>query len=113
MNSFVESLPEVFERLGRIRTRRMFGGWGVYHEDRMFALVASETLYLKVDAGNVADFDRLGLRAFEYTKDGRTMAMSYREAPVEIFEDRQEAALWGRRAYEAALRSGTPPKRSR
>jgi DNA transformation protein len=36
--------------------------------------------------------------------------MSYRQAPADLFEDREEAALWGRLAYEAALRSGQPPK---
>jgi DNA transformation protein len=38
------------------------------------------------------------------------MPMSYRLAPADLFEDREEAARWGRLAYEAALRSGQPPK---
>jgi DNA transformation protein len=39
------------------------------------------------------------------------MQMSYREAPAEVFDDRDEAALWARRAWEAALRSGTAPRK--
>ena len=113
MSEFVRSLHEVFERFGRIEAKRMFGGHGIYHEGRMFALVASGVLYLKADASNAAEFDRLQLRAFEYTKNGKTMKMSYREAPVEIFEDRGEAAIWARRAYEAALRSGQAPKQKK
>jgi len=113
MSDFVQSLHEVFERLGRIETRRMFGGHGVWHEGRMIALVSKETLYLKSDAGSAAHFDRLDLPPFIYTRQGKDMPTSYRLAPADLFEDREEAALWGRRAYEAALRSGQPPKQAR
>ncbi|MBD9666406.1 DNA transformation protein [Variovorax beijingensis] len=111
MSAFVQSLHEVFERLGRIETRRMFGGHGVWHEGRMIALVAKDTLYLKSDAGSAEHFDRLNLPPFTYVREGKAMPMSYRLAPADLFEDREEAALWGRRAYEAALRSGQPPKK--
>ncbi|NDZ12250.1 transcriptional regulator [Variovorax sp. WS11] len=112
MSQFVQSLHEVFERMGRIETRRMFGGHGIYHDGRMFALVASDTLYLKADAQTLAEFEKRGLPAFGYEREGRRMEMSYRQAPEEIFEDRDEAGRWGRLAWEAALRSGTP-KRAR
>jgi len=113
MSAFVESLHEVFERLGRIRTRRMFGGHGIWHEDRMIALVANDTLYLKADAESAPHFDALDLPPFTYERQGQSMPMSYRLAPADLFEDRHEAALWGRRAYEAALRSGQPPKQKK
>ncbi len=38
------------------------------------------------------------------------MQMSYREAPADLFDDRELAALWGCRAWEAAMRSGQAPK---
>lgn len=110
MSAFVQSLHEIFERLGRIETRRMFGGHGVWHEGRMIALVARDTLYLKADAESAAHFDQQNLPPFTYERQGKSMPMSYRQAPADLFEDREEAALWGRRAYEAALRSGQPPK---
>ncbi|MET3381340.1 MULTISPECIES: TfoX/Sxy family protein [Variovorax] len=110
MSEFVESLHETFERLGRIETRRMFGGHGIWHEGRMIALVAKDTLYLKADAESAAHFDKLNLPPFTYVRQGKSMPMSYRQAPADLFEDREEAALWGRLAYEAALRSGQPPK---
>ena len=113
MSAFVESLHEVFERLGRIRTRRMFGGHGIWHEDRMIALVVNDTLYLKADSESAPHFDALDLPPFTYERQGQSMPMSYRLAPADLFEDRHEAALWGRRAYEAALRSGQPPKQKK
>ena len=88
----------------------MFGGHGVFHEDRMIGLVVRETLYLKVDAQSAPYFDALNAPAFSYERQGRTMQMSYREAPADLFDDRDLAALWGRRAWEAAMRSGQAPK---
>ena len=112
MSRFVESLHEVFERMGRIEARRMFGGHGIYHDGRMFALVISDTLYLKSDADTMAEFEQRGLRAFGYEREGRRTETSYRQAPEEIFEDVEEAMRWGRLAWEAALRAAAP-KRAR
>lgn len=110
MAGLADSLPEVFERLGRVQCRRMFSGHGVFHEGRMIGLVVRETLYLKVDAESAPHFDALNAPAFSYERQGRTMQMSYREAPADLFDDRDLAALWGRRAWEAAMRSGQAPK---
>lgn len=112
MSQFVESLHEVFERMGRIEARRMFGGHGIYHDGRMFALVVNDTLYLKADADTLAEFEKRGLPAFGYEREGRRTEMSYRQAPEEIFEDREEAMRWGRLAWEAAARAAAP-KRAR
>lgn len=110
MSQFVESLHEVFERMGRIEARRMFGGHGIYHDGRMFALVVNDTLYLKADADTLAEFEKRGLPAFGYEREGRRTEMSYRLAPEEIFEDREEAMRWGRLAWEAALRAAAPKR---
>jgi DNA transformation protein and related proteins len=104
-NEFVEHLHEVFRLFGPIRSRRMFGGFGVYHHDVMIGLVADDTLYLKTDAQSVPHFSQAGCLPFEYTKNGVTMKMSYSSAPVEIFDDPEVAKTWAERAYEAALRS--------
>lgn len=104
-SEFVEHLHEVFRLFGPIRARRMFGGYGIYHNEVMMGLVADETLYLKIDALSAAQFSEAGCVPFEYTKNGVNMTMSYASAPVEIFDDPEAARAWAARAYEAALRS--------
>jgi len=54
MSEFVEYLNEVFADFGVIRYRKMFGGYGIYHNDLMFGLVADDQLYLKTDIENIA-----------------------------------------------------------
>jgi DNA transformation protein len=104
-SKFVEYLAEVFESFGAIRARRMFGGYGIYHDGLMFGLVADDVLYLKADAESVAAFTGRGLPCFEYTKQGKRMQISYYAAPEVIFEDPDEARLWAVRGFEAALRA--------
>ena len=105
MSEFVDYLNEVFEGFGPIRIRRMFGGHGVYHRNLMFALVADDLLYLKVDDQSERKFSERGLEQFEYVKNGKAMKMSYFMAPEEIYEDPDEAKVWANLAYEAALRN--------
>lgn len=104
-SEFVEHLNEVFRLFGPIRSRSMFGGHGVYHQELMIGLVADDTLYLKADALSAPSFDEAGCLPFEYTKNGATMKMSYFSAPIEIYDDPEAAKVWALRAYEAALRS--------
>ncbi|MFT3719930.1 TfoX/Sxy family protein [Pseudorhodoferax sp.] len=105
MGHLVDCLPDVFAPLGRVAVKRMFGGHGIWHDGLMFALVAGGTLYLKADAASASHFDALDLPPFGYERRGRRMQTSYRQAPEILFEDRQQAALWSRRAFEAALRA--------
>lgn len=109
MSEFVEHLYEVFSEFGRIDARRMFGGHGIFHEGLMFALVADDTLYLKADDESADGFESRGLARFRYNKGGRAVAMSYFEAPEEIYDDPAEAVIWAQRAYDAALRAKPRP----
>ena len=48
-NEFVSHVLDLMQSLGRVRARRMFGGYGIFIDGLMFALIADETLYLKAD----------------------------------------------------------------
>ena len=102
---FVANLNDVFVQFGQIDAKRMFGGYGVYRDGLMFALVADEVLYLKADEESASAFVGLGLPQFEYEKGGKKMRMSYYAAPAEIFDDPALAKAWADRAYGAALRA--------
>lgn len=105
MTEFVDNLEQVFAAFGPVRTRRMFGGFGVYHDGLMFALVVDDLLYLKADAQSRDLFLARGLHPFEYLKQEKRVKLSYFAAPDEIFDDPDEAKVWAVRAFEAALRS--------
>ena len=111
---FAEFLCEELAPLGQIRIKRMFGGGGVYCGDVMFGLIADDTLFLKTDDGNRADFEIEGLGPFVYaSKGGRSTVMSYWRAPERLLDDSDELQVWAGKALAAALRSGTKAKRRR
>jgi len=87
MSEFVDYLHEVFEDFGPIRSRKMFGGHGIYHNDIMFALVADDELYLKTDNASVELFEERGLGPFEFVARNKIAKMSYYLAPEEIYDD--------------------------
>jgi hypothetical protein len=57
-DQFAAYAVEILSAVGRVAARRMFGGYGVYCDGTMFALVADDVLYLKVDDGNRGEFER-------------------------------------------------------
>ena len=101
-----EDLRDIFRSLGPIHIRRMFGGQGVYQDELMFALVAYDELYLKVDDESVAYFRDLGSRPFTYeARDGRKTTMSYWLMPESALDDPDEAAELATMAVAAARRA--------
>ncbi len=104
-NEFVQYLLELLQGIGEVKSRTMFGGYGLYHDDIMFALVADDVLYFKADEQNQKYFEARNLEAFTYERKGKTCSMSYFEAPGETLDDPDEMVLWARKAIDAARRS--------
>lgn len=105
-NEFVNHLLDLLEPLGPVSARRMFGGHGIYLDRTMFALVADDTLYLKVDDETRAEFDAAGLEPFHYARQGKSYQMSYHAAPEDALEDAELLRDWARKAVDAAMRAG-------
>jgi DNA transformation protein len=108
-----ESIQDLFQEIGRVRTRRMFGGHGIYFGERIFGLEIGGQIYLKADAITQPEFERAGSRPFTYEReDGRAIAMSYWLLPGGAVDDPSEAARWARLALEAGSRAAEPKKKT-
>ena len=115
---FTDFLIEQMAGFGRVSARRMFGAAGLYRDGIIFAIVADEVLYLRVDGDSRGAFEAEGLDSFTYrTSAGDITVMSYKRAPERCLEDPDEMTDWCRKAYEAALRvrkaKTSPGKRAR
>lgn len=104
-DEFVSYLEEFLQNIGPVRAKRMFGGYGLFLDGLMFALIADDTLYFKVDDENRPDFESLGLEAFSYEKKGKPFKLSYYQCPEEAIENQRMITEWGNKAYAAALRA--------
>ncbi|MBD1872040.1 TfoX/Sxy family protein [Nodosilinea sp. FACHB-131] len=84
--------------------RAMFGGYGLYCEGIMFALIAHETLYFKVDASNQERFTEAGMGPFVYHRDGKAVTMSYYQLPPAVYDDLGLLYNWVEASVAAARR---------
>ena len=94
---------ELLAPLGVVRTKRMFGGVGLYVDDVFVALIAFERLYLKVDADTRTTFIAAGGEPFVYEGKRKPVTMSYCTPPVEAMDSPPLMAPWARLALQAAL----------
>ena len=108
----------VLEQLGRVtpalRPRRMFGELGLYAGDAFFAIVADDTVYLKVDDQTRSTFVEREMPACRpYAEAGPSMG--YFQLPPELLEDPDALRPWVDAAIGAARRSraAKKPRRGR
>lgn len=103
--AFVEAVVQRLNQVAPVTARAMFGGYGLYAEGVMFALIAYDRLYFKVDAGNLADYEAAGCSPFVYEGKGKPIRMSYYVLPTEVWEDTAQLADWVAASRAAAQRA--------
>ena len=104
-SAFRDRMVGLLLPFGPVRARSMFGGFGLYLDGIMFALIAYDTLYFKVDGANRGDFVAAGMSAFSYEGRHRPIELSYYEVPPALLRDPPSLAEWAARAHEAAKRA--------
>lgn len=102
--ALIAHLGDLFEPLGPVATRAMFGGHGLYFEGMIIGVIIDEALYLKADEYTRGDFEAAGCAPFVYAMKGRPVAMSYWSLPEEALDSPQAMRPWALRAIEAARR---------
>jgi DNA transformation protein len=84
----------------------MFGGHGLYLDDRFIAIIFDDVLYLKADAVSRGRFAAAGAEPFRYrAPNGRDTETTYFSLPAAVLEDREALLAWAREALAAAMRS--------
>jgi DNA transformation protein len=102
---------DLLQVFGPCEARRMFGGFGIFHQGLMFALVADGHLYLKADDENRARFEAEDSEIFSYLRQGKECRLSYYRAPESFFEDTEACLDWARISFDAALRKASRSSR--
>ncbi len=85
-----------------VRARAMFGGFGVFKENVMFAIIAEDQLYFKADGTNRKEFEQRKSQPFTYPSRGKTVTLSYWEVPGEVMDNRDKILHWAQRAFKVA-----------
>jgi DNA transformation protein and related proteins len=97
---FYDKIVTLLTPIGGISGKPMFGGYGIFHEGAMFALISQSELYFKVDDLNRAAY--VGARQFR--------PMPYFEIPEAIISDSPKLL---KRAADAIKVAHSPPAKKK
>lgn len=86
-DDYTDYIVDKLSGLGDVRSRAMFGGYGIFHDGLMFAVISDDVLYFKVDESNREMYEKAGSSKFPH-------GISYWEVPTEIFEDTAGLYEW-------------------
>ncbi len=102
-NPLVDHCTELLSPLGAVRSRRMFGGFGIYVDELFIAIIAFDRLFLKVNDETRPRFEAAGCQPFVYDAKRGAVALGYWSAPAEALESPALMLPWARLAVQAAL----------
>ena len=105
LREFADYSADLLQSVGPVYVKRMFNGYGLFLEGLMIAIIVDNSLYLKADEESIGDFEALGLEPHLYLRKGRQIALSFSQAPEDVFESPEAMNERGNKAYGAALRS--------
>ena len=100
-NTFLNYTIDQMSDFGVVTYKNMFGGIGLFCEGYMFALIAEDVLYLKVDDSNRPDFEQIGSKPFKPYATSN-MVMQYYNVPVDLLEDKERLTEWCKKAFTVA-----------
>ena len=107
-DAYLQYVLEQLAGLGPVTPRRMFGGVGLYHEERFFGLIAGDTLYFKANDSNRGDYEARGMSRFRPYPDKPYWSMTYYEVPADTLEDADECMAWARKSVAIAAVTTKP-----
>ena len=93
---YYQSVMERLEPLGEVTGKTMFGGYGIFFQGLMFAVISDDVLYFKVDPTNLDDYEKAGSTKFPH-------GLNYWEVPEDVFEDNAVLPEWARKSINVAL----------
>lgn len=113
-DGFQDLLAELFESIGGVSFRKMFGGVGIFRQGIMFGLVADDTLYLKADENTSLNFKAEGCGPFVYDGKSKPHIMPYWRLPERLYDEPDEFRHWALNAFVVAERAKAenPKKKS-
>ncbi|NLG77687.1 MAG: TfoX/Sxy family protein [Xanthomonadaceae bacterium] len=104
-SSLVGYVTEHLAFLGRVSNRAIFGGVGIFVEERLLGIVINEQLFLHTSQSNLGDYLSRGMEQFKPYPNAFDLTTDHHRVPQEIIDDSEQLKEWGRRSLAAAIES--------
>ena len=109
--ALIAHLRDLCADFGELSARPMFGGYGLYFNGLITAIVIEDGLYLKVDAETAPEFIAAGCAPYIYRGQRKPIELSYWSVPEQAMDSPEDMRPWLELAYDAALRKAQAPKK--
>jgi len=93
---FVAFVLDQLSDLEGVSAKRMFGGFGVYAQGLIFAIVSDARLYFKTDDHTRQRYIEADMAAFQPTQ--KMTLKTYYEVPPDVVESRHQLVEWARQS---------------
>ena len=93
---------KLLDHLGNVKSRSMFGGFGIFAGEAMFALVVNNKLHLRANAKTEEEFKQAGLEPYIYKKRGFPVITKHYAIPDEWWQHPEEIVKQAKYSLEAA-----------
>lgn len=111
MQIFLDQVMEKLSPHGPIKSRAMFGGYGIYFKEVIFAVIAEGELYFRIDDETQSSYEKYRSKFFTYEGKNKKVIMPYMTLPEIVFKNPKLLKTYIEQAYEASLRSKTRKKK--
>lgn len=94
-NDFLDFVLDQLSTWGDVLPKRMFGVVALYQDGLTFAIIANDTVYLKVDETNRIKFINAGSKPLK-PFDNQATVLSFYSLPIDILEDNDKFIEWAK-----------------
>lgn len=108
-------LTQVMEKLtphGPVKSRAMFGGYGIYFREVIIGVIVEDKLYFRVDDETIPHYEKYHSEFFTYDGKTKKVIMPYMTLPELVLKNSKLLKSFIEQAYEASLRKKTMKKRT-
>ena len=102
---FLDYIKDLLEPIGDITCRAMFGGYGIYKDGMIFAIIDDNELYFNGVASTAKVFEDSGAQQFSYQGKKGLVKMCYWKVPSDIIDDKEKLIDWANLAIKSAKES--------
>jgi DNA transformation protein len=93
-SEFLQYALDLFNPLGRLTSKTLFGGNAILKNNITFAMVFDGSIYLKTNKNTVKKYLDLDSKPLSYKKNNKTISLRYYEIPIEVLDDEDQLIQW-------------------
>ena len=98
-NDFLQYVLDQLSGWGNVHVNRMFGGAALYQDELVFAMIANDIVYLKVDDSNKDKFVKADSSPLKPFKNNATV-LSFYNIPADVLEDSDKFVVWAKESLD-------------